>query len=140
MGVKRLLIHTLLPESRVVDGIKNIKSEGGIIEGYKKSINDEIEDIKAVSPGYKLGVFDGKKEGYSEASDVYEKKLMEQADLFLNQIKDYKKVQDEYDKLLDEYEKEIQFLTEKNNKTEKEKEYLQELLDRERKLKRLKAS
>lgn len=139
MGVKRYLKHVLIPGSRTIDTIMNIQSEGGIKEGAMKSLQDEIEDMKSIMPGYKMGVFDGKKEGYNEASIEYEKKLMEQADLFLNQEKDYRKEKEEYNKLLDEYEEEIRKLSEKVNKTEAENRVLQELLDKEEKLRLLAA-
>jgi hypothetical protein len=82
-------------------------------------------------------VDEGKKEGYEQASDEYEKKLLEQADLFLDQMRDVKLEREAYEKLLTEYEEEIQKLSEKADRTEKENQYLQELLLRERKLKNL---
>lgn len=82
-------------------------------------------------------VDEGKKKGYAEASDVYEQKLLDQADLFLQQIKDAEIERDAYEQLLDEYEAEIEKLTDKVNRTEEENKYLQELLIRERKLKKL---
>lgn len=76
----------------------------------------------------------GEQAGYARASDVYEKKLLEQADHFLAQTQLYEKERDAYEALLDEYEAEIQKLTEKVNRTEIENQYLQELLLRERQL------
>jgi prefoldin subunit 5 len=52
-------------------------------------------------------------------------------------MKDVKSEREEYEKLLTEYEEEIQKLSEKAERTEKENQYLQELLLRERKLKNL---
>lgn len=79
-------------------------------------------------------VQEGEQAGYARASDVYEKKLLEQADRFLKQTQLYEKERDAYEALLDEYEAEIQKLTEKVNRTEIENRYLQELLLRERQL------
>lgn len=56
------------------------------------------------------GRFEGMKDGYSEASGAYERKLRDQAKSFLNQMKDIKRERDEYEKLLDEYEKYIKEL------------------------------
>lgn len=56
------------------------------------------------------GRLDGMKDGYTEASGEYERKLRKQADEFLKQMKDVKKEFDEYEKLLDEYEKYIKEL------------------------------
>ncbi len=53
------------------------------------------------------------KDGYTEASGEYERKLRKQADEFLNQIKDVKRELDGYEKLLDEYEKYIEELERK---------------------------
>lgn len=59
------------------------------------------------------GRYEGMKDGYTEASGEYERKLRKQADEFLNQIKDVKRERDEYEKLLDEYEKYIEELERK---------------------------
>lgn len=56
------------------------------------------------------GRLDGMKDGYTEASGEYERKLRKQAEEFLTQMKDVKKEHDEYEKLLDEYEKYIKEL------------------------------
>lgn len=50
------------------------------------------------------GRVEGMKDGYTEASGEYERKIRRQAEEFLNQMKDVKKEHDEYEKLLDEYE------------------------------------
>ena len=83
------------------------------------------------------GRHDGKKQGYSEASYVYEKKLLKQADAFLQQTKIYESEGAAYETLLDEYEKEIDMLTEKVNRTQEENVYLQELLLRDRRLRKM---
>lgn len=59
------------------------------------------------------GRYEGKKEGYAEASDEFEQKLRKQADDFLKQKKNVERALDEYEQLLDEYEKYILELEEK---------------------------
>lgn len=83
-------------------------------------------------------IAEGKKQGYELASKEYERKLLEQGKKFLEQKTVLQGQWDEYEKLLDEYEAEITNLTEKNELTEKENEYLKELLIRERRLKNIK--
>lgn len=92
MGLGRFLKHVLVPGTYIVDLVKNMVDEGSVVEGCKKSINQEIaEDNPFTSPVYKYGKYDGKKEGYAEASTEYEKSLLNQADEFLKQEKDYEK-------------------------------------------------
>ena len=71
------------------------------------------------------GRFDGMKDGYTEASGEYERKLRKQAEEFLNQMKDVKKEHDEYEKLLNEYEKYIKEL----EKTCAESDLINEIKD-----------
>lgn len=42
-------------------------------------------------------VYEGKKQGYAEASDEYEKKLLDQAEEFIKQKKDFQKERDAYE-------------------------------------------
>ena len=136
MGFGRFVKHVLIPGSNTVDMVKNMVDEGSVVEGYKKSIKQEFtEDNPLTSPIYKMGKFDGKKEGYTEASDEYEIKLLQQADEFLKQKKIFEEERDAYEKLLDEYESAIDELESKASRTEEENAYLQELLSRERRLK-----
>lgn len=137
MGIGRFLWRST-GVGRIIDTVKNVAEEGSIVDGVKRTVKEDIcEDSLFGSCVYKTGIYDGKKEGYIQASAEYEKKLLEQADLFLNQKKDYKIEREKYEQLLDEYEKEIEQLEKKLNKSEKEKEYLQKLLLRERKLRKL---
>ena len=62
------------------------------------------------------------KDGYTEASGEYERKLRKQAEEFLNQKKDAKREKDEYEKLLDDYVAYIKELEEKCAALEKVKE------------------
>ena len=79
----------------------------------------------------------GKKEGYVAASAEYEKKLLEQADLFLTQKNLFEQQKDEYEKLLDEYEAEIERLERKQKLTDAENTYLNQLLRKERALRKI---
>ncbi len=89
---------------------------------------------KIIDHEIKPYIYEGKKQGYEEASNEYEKKLLKQAEEFLRQEKDFRKEREGYESLLDEYEKEIDFLNAKVNKTEAEKEYLYQLMIKEREL------
>jgi uncharacterized protein (DUF697 family) len=62
--------------------------------------------------------YQGRKDGYDEASGEYEIKLRKQADEFLNQAKDIKRDIDEYEKLLDKYEAYIEKLESKHAATQ----------------------
>lgn len=135
MGFGRFVKHILMPETIVVDLVKNMVDEGGVIDGYKKTIKQmNTEDDPLVAMIYKSGKYDGKIEGYVEASDEYEKKLLGQADEFLKQRKDFEKERDEYEALVNAYEQEIEVLENKVDRTQAENDLLQQLLIRERNL------
>lgn len=137
MGIKRWLWKKTVIGS-TVETVKNIYNEGSVIKGYKKTIKDEFcEDNPFTAPIYKEGKLEGKKEGYAEASDVYNKKLLELADEFLKQEKIFSNKVKEYETLMDGYEAEIEKLEKKADRTEEENAYLRELLSRERKLKNM---
>lgn len=138
MGVGRFIKHVLIPSTYSIDMIKNMVDEGSIKEGLKRTIKENYtEDNPLTSAIYKSGKYDGKTEGYAEASEEYEKKLLDQADEFLSQTKIYEEEREKYEMLLDDYEVEIEALFEKTNKTELENEYLKQLLLRERKLRKM---
>ena len=60
------------------------------------------------------GRFEGMKDGFAEASDLYEQKLREQAEDFLSQAKNFKKSKKEYEELLAVYEEYIEKLEKEN--------------------------
>lgn len=60
------------------------------------------------------GRYEGMKDGYTEASGEYERKLRKQAEEFINQKKNFEKEIEEYEKLLSEYEDYIKELEQKN--------------------------
>ena len=134
MGLKRGLWRST-GIGRTIDTVKNIVDEGSISGGVKRMIKEDLtEDNPLGKMIYDSGRYDGKKEGYEEASAEYEHKLIEQADLFLKQTRVFEEERDEYEKLLDEYDKEIELLENKADNTDRENKYLQELLLKERKL------
>lgn len=137
MNLKRFLWRSTAV-GRSIDIAKSIKETGDITKGYKKVLKEYFtEDAPVTSQIYEIGKYDGAKEGYMTASSEYEKKLLEQADLFLSKKKLYKDDRDAYEQLLDEYKSEIERLSMLVEKNENERAFLQELLIRERNLKRL---
>lgn len=140
MGLDRF-IKRQIPIIHTIDTIKNIVDEGSVKDGIKRTVKEDYcEDNPITSNIYKAGKYDGKIEGYNEASKVYEAKLIEQADAFLKQKKLAKEQIHAYESLLDEYKKEIDVLEDKFNRNQEENEYLQQLLLKERQLKKLKVS
>ena len=138
MGLGRFIRHLIAPSTVAIDVVKNAFEEGSVVEGLKRTVKEDItEDNPVTKALYKYGKYDGKIEGYKEASTEYEKKLLYQADQFLEQIRDYEKERDEYEKLLDAYEKEIIRLEKKSNRTSSENELLKQLLIRKGRLKDL---
>ena len=123
---------------RTIDTVRNIVDEGSVGDGIKRTFKEDwTEDNPIGKAIYNSGKYDGKKEGYVEASDEYEKKLLAQADEFLKQTKDFERERDEYEVLLDAYEREIEELENKVNRTQSENDLLQQLLLKERSLRRL---
>ena len=120
------------------DAMGGDNAPGCVIDGIKEYCRrDRQEDNPVTSLLYREGKLDGKKEGYVAASNEYEKKLLTQADEFLKQKDLFSQQRDEYEKLLSEYEAEIERLEQKQARTEAENKYLQDLLMRERRLRRL---
>jgi len=137
MGLKRALWRST-GTGRIIDTVKNIIDEGNVVDGIKRTVKEDITEDNLVGKAiYDSGKYEGEIEGYVKASEEYEHKLLQQADLFIQQKSAFEKDREGYEQLLDEYEKEIDLLSEKINKTEAEKELLQELLLKERKLKSL---
>lgn len=135
MGLKRF-IWRRTPTGAMIDTIRSIAEEKSVIGGLKRMQDEEwAEDNPVTSAIYKSGKYDGKKEGYIEASAVYEKKLLEQADAFLQQKEIFESQRKSYEDLLDQYEEEIDCLKKKADRSEAENQLLQQLLLRERQLK-----
>ena len=137
MGFGRFLKKKFIPGYDLLNTVEHVANEG-LVDGLKSKVKEDYcEDMPGTSHLYKSGKYDGKKEGIEEASSIYEKKLLKQAEEFLEQQKDAQKELTAYRKLLDEYEKEIEKLENKANKTKEENAYLQKLLLTERKLRKL---
>ena len=116
MGLKRFLWR-LTGIGHRIDTVKNIVKERDFVKGVKKTLREDFcEDNPITSRIYDAGKLDGKKDGYAQASKEYEAKLLEQADLFLNQAIDFQKERDAYEDLLNEYEAAIVELEEKSFK------------------------
>jgi hypothetical protein len=112
--------------------------EHGLGKGIKKHIT---EDYPVVSHIYNLGkddgIHEGKKEGYVRASSEYEKKLLKQAEEFLNQKNGLADNIKQRDELLDEYEKCISEMEAKNNSlTSEQRTLLDEMKILKEKLKK----
>lgn len=137
MGLKRLLWRSTTL-GRTIDTLKNIVDEGAVVDGVKRTIKEDFcEDNPIGKVIYTIGEYDGQKSGYIQASTEYEEKLLKQADSFLEQQKVYESEKEKYEALLDEYEFEIERLKSKVSKTEEEQIYLQKLLHKENKLRKL---
>lgn len=136
MGIVRFLRRTN-SINRIIDTTKNIIEEGSIKDGLRRTVSEDIEDTPIVSNIYNMGKYEGKKQGYVDASKEYEEKLLSQAEHFINQKELLVNEVSNYEKLLDEYEVEIERLEGKLNKTESENKYLSKLLSNERKLKQM---
>ena len=136
MGIVRFLRRTN-SINRIIDTTKNIIEEGSIKDGLRRTVREDIEDTPIVSNIYNMGKYEGKKQGYVDASKEYEEKLLSQAEHFINQKVLLVNEVYNYEKLLDEYEVEIERLEGKLNKTESENQYLSKLLSNERKLKQI---
>lgn len=137
MGILRGMWRSL-PLGRTIDTVKNMVEEGSITEGFKRTIKEDWTEDSIIGRAiYQSGKYDGKQEGYIEASDEYEEKLLRMADQFLAQKQVFEQEKEAYNQLLEEYEAEIERLQAKTSLTEAENEYLKRLLLRERNLRRL---
>ena len=134
MGFKRFLKKTLIPGYNELNMIKKV-SENGIVGGIKENMKEYyLEDMPGVSHDYNVGKYEGKKDGYIQASYEYEKKLLKQAEEFLNQKKDFSKQRDEYEQLINEYELYIEDMSAKELLTSEEEKYLNKIMIMERRL------
>lgn len=80
MGLGRFLWRATGIGHRI-ETVKNILDEGSIVKGVKKTVKEDFcEDNPVTAHIYDVGKFDGKKDGYAQASEEYKAKLLEQAD------------------------------------------------------------
>lgn len=137
MGLKRAFWRSTVA-GRIIDTVKNIVDEDSVVGGCKKTLKEDITEDNFIGKAiYDIGKYDGKQIGYEEASEEYEKKLLTQADKFLKEKIVYEEERTAYESLLDEYEQAIEELERKINRTEEENVLLQELMSRERRLRKL---
>ena len=138
MGIIRFLRRSISSGQMTVDIVKSVIEERSVVKGVKKIAKETFtEDIPGLSHLYQKGKYEGKKQGYIDASKEYEEKLLAQAEYFMGQKKLLVSEISNYEELLDEYEEEIDRLEKKLNKTESENQYLSKLLSNERKLKQM---
>lgn len=128
MGFKNFLVKTSVPFAAGIIKAKKIAEEGSFIKGTIKYYKEYFcEDVPGTSHIYKLGKYDGEKEGFNKASDVYEQKLTDQADEFIRQKELLKQ---KYEELIDDMEREIEALENKLNRSEEENRALSLLIQK----------
>ncbi|MCC3865652.1 hypothetical protein K0040_15420 [Terrisporobacter petrolearius] len=134
MGVKRFLKKSLIPGYGLKSIVENVATFG-VVEGLKEEFKETyLEDMPGVSHVYNAGKHEGKKEGYVQASYEYEKKLLKQAEEFINQQNAFNQQRDEYEQLINEYEIYIEEMSAKQSLTSEEETYLNKIMIMERKL------
>ncbi|WP_058953074.1 hypothetical protein [Clostridium tyrobutyricum] len=137
MGFERFLKKILIPEYNAIDMAQKIV-ENGVVDGIKEKIKEDLlEDTPVISHIYNVGKYDGKKDGYAQASHEYEKKLLKQADEFLKQANVFKSDKVRYEKLIDDYERYIDKMMQKGNMSNEEKDYMNQIMVMERRLKKI---
>lgn len=116
MGMKRMALRILVPGYTAARQI-NMMKKHGMKKGLEMEGNDLVNDVPIIGhlfrEGQKQGRYEGKKEGYVDASEVYEKKMKEQANRFLSEKNKFSKTIDDYESLLDELQLYIQSLERK---------------------------
>ncbi|NGU53884.1 hypothetical protein G6Z29_11560 [Clostridium perfringens] len=138
MGFKRFLKKSLIPGYELKSIVENVVTFG-VVDGLKEEFKETyLEDMPGISHVYNAGKQDGKKEGYEKASNEYEKKLIKQADEFLKQEKVFEIDRARYEQLIDDYEIYIEEMMKKSNMSNEEKDYMNQIMVIERKLKQLK--
>lgn len=105
--LKKVLIAATVPGATSMYVVKQV-SEHGVAGACK----EEIKETPVINLVYKMGKddgkYEGKKEGYEQASNKYEKKLLAQAKEFKKQQQNLKNNSDTKDALMKEYEAYIQ--------------------------------
>ncbi|MDK0537459.1 hypothetical protein QTH16_05130 [Clostridium perfringens] len=138
MGFKRFLKKSLIPGYELKSIVENVVTFG-VVDGLKEEFKETyLEDMPGISHVYNAGKYDGKKEGYEKASNEYEKKLIKQADEFLKQENVFEIDRARYEQLIDDYEIYIEEMMKKSNMSNEEKDYMNQIMVIERKLKQLK--
>jgi hypothetical protein len=121
--------------------IKSVKKHG-LVKGITEDTKELAKEAPIISSVYNIGksdgVYEGKKKGYVQASNKYEKKLLEQAEKFKeqkvvleNDIEERDSLLKEYEVYIEEKEAELEKLTKKQLQTLfKIKKQYEELLPR----------
>lgn len=137
MGTLRFISKLSLP-GLIYETGKNVVDEGSLTKGVVRTVKETItEDMPGVSDIYKYAKDEGRMEGYNEASVLYEKKLKDLTDKFLNQKRVLEGQINEYKNLLKEYESVIEQLERKLEKTEDENRRLREIVEKYQSLKNI---
>lgn len=113
MGISRFLKKAFIPGYNLLNTVEKI-ADYGVVDGLKEKFKEDwLEDNPITGTLYQAGKNEGHKEGYIEASNEYEAKLLKQANYFLSQKKVYQSEKENFNKLLDEYECYIEELEER---------------------------
>lgn len=128
---------SFIPFYNTKDMIDKVQTYG-FVDGIKEKMREDfLEDTPISSDIYNAGKHEGKKDGYKKASREYEKKLLAQANAFLNQKEIFESQKQEYEQLLHEYENYIEEMDAKEHLTNEEQDNLLQIISMERKLTKL---
>lgn len=138
MDWKRFAKKNLIPFYNTKDLVSKIK-DNGFADGVKIKLKEDfIEDMPLVGNVYDYAKAEGRRmgkyEGYNQASYEYEKKLIKQAEEFLKQANVLRSDKARYEKLIDDYERYIDEMMQKDNLSNQEKDYMNQIMIMERKL------
>jgi hypothetical protein len=75
-----------------------------VVEEIKDKVKEGVKKAPILKQVYKMGEYDGKKDGYTEASEKYEDKLIRQLQEFVKKENEHKATSKEKEDLLNEYE------------------------------------
>lgn len=75
-----------------------------VLEEVKDKVKEGVKKAPILKQVYKMGECDGKKDGYTQASEKYEDKLIRQLQEFIKKENEYKVTSKEREDLLNEYE------------------------------------
>ncbi|WP_214701412.1 hypothetical protein [Exiguobacterium sp. s57] len=144
MGFKKRLLNLVVPVGPVlIPVVKNVTKHGvkdGLSEAQKEIERDHNEMLKKsvfFRQAYDLGQHEGQKQGYIDASVIFEQKLKNQALEFLSKEQSVLTNLNELETLLEGMETYIEYLTQKKKLTDQENQNLKEALVLERRLKQI---
>lgn len=134
-------MRRLNPTVHTIETVKNMVDEKSVTKGLKRTFHEDIcEDSIIGAACYNEGKKDGYREGYEEASRIYETKLRSQSEEFFKKAEIAKSQINEYKKLLREYEECIEMLEAENERTKKENDLLRKLLNNKARLEQIKVA